>query len=100
MIQEKKVRWKFYRPKYLSGSVIGLEEKLSHGLFVQFDLAHLWNILCVKWVRFQMTTSVFWPYKFDFIIYDLKLKNKSKRYLVLTKNRTRACGVRDQRQNH
>ena len=76
MIQEKKVRWKFYRPKYLSGSVIGLEEKLSHGLFVQFDLAHLWNILCVKWS--QMTTSVFWPYKFDFIIYDLKLRKKAK----------------------
>ena len=78
MIQEKKVRWKFYRPKYLSGSVIGLEEKLSHGLFVQFDQVHLWNILCVKWVRFQMTTSVYWPYKFDFIIYNLKLRKKAK----------------------
>ena len=78
MIQEKKVGWKFYRPKCLSGSVIGLEEKLSHGLFVQLDLAHLWNILYVKWVRFQMTTSVFWPYKFDFIIYDLKLRKKQK----------------------
>ena len=25
-----------------------------------------------------MTTSVFWPYKFDFIIYDLKLRKKQK----------------------
>ena len=78
MIQEKKVRWKFYGPKCLSGSVIGLKEKLSHGLFVQLDLAHLWNILYVKWVRFQMTTSVFCPYKFDFIICDLKLRKKAK----------------------
>ena len=78
MISKKMVGWKFYRPKCLSGSGIGSKEKLSNGLFVQFDIAHLWNTLCVKWVRFQMTTSVFWPYKFDFIIYDLKLRKKAK----------------------